>query len=583
MSYPWWYIPYLTSPMLIALVAVVHVIVSHYAVGGGILLARENRYALKKNDEAYRRYWKNHAHFFVLLTVVFGAITGVGIWWTIGLASPLATETLIRTFLFGWAIEWVFFVIEIVAAFIFYYYWDRLDSKKHIVIGDIYALAAWISLVLITAITAYMLNSRGLFGDGLAENSFWLSFFNQQFLPQTAARTGGALLLATFYVYLHATWTDTADAVRETVVRRMITPSIVGLILLAVGVAGWFFFLPVSSRMMLERAAAMNIMLVLFAALMAGMTILIVVGPIRAPKKMSFALALALFLFGIAAIACGEFLREAVRKPYIIDRAVYGNQINVGQAEAIARRGYMESGVWTRLWLEDMQKNYPNLHLAAVRSVLADAAKDEPRSTISANDPAIVPTQYRYRQSPRRAPSNASGDAPVQNAPIPETPAPLNQTPAFVPTAVDSTVASPASDTAFTPYSVTVSSTGENAPRSGGDDLLKMSDEDQTAAGRVLFMHHCNNCHAAAHGYSAAGPMLTGKTVGEIVRFVRHLNRPGFYMPPWCGNDVEAALLAKYLETIRPEMPSEPAEQPEPSAEGSAVPTDDTATVNSLE
>jgi AGZA family xanthine/uracil permease-like MFS transporter len=35
---------------------------------------------------------------FILLTVVYGAITGVGIWWTIGLASPLATEALIHIF-----------------------------------------------------------------------------------------------------------------------------------------------------------------------------------------------------------------------------------------------------------------------------------------------------------------------------------------------------------------------------------------------------------------------------------------------------------------------------------------------------
>ena len=27
-------------------------------------------------------------------------------------------------------------------------------------------------------------------------------------------------------------------------------------------------------------------------------------------------------------------------------------------------------------------------------------------------------------------------------------------------------------------------------------------------------------------------------------------------MPPWCGNDTEAVLLARYLMSIRPEMPS---------------------------
>ena len=92
MHYPWWYVPYLTSPMLIAVVSVVHVLVSHYAVGGGLFLAVEAGHAYRTGDRRYLDYLHRHARFFVLLTVVFGAITGVGIWWTIGLSSPLATE-----------------------------------------------------------------------------------------------------------------------------------------------------------------------------------------------------------------------------------------------------------------------------------------------------------------------------------------------------------------------------------------------------------------------------------------------------------------------------------------------------------
>ena len=164
MHYPWWYVPYLTAPMLIAVISVLHVLVSHYAVGGGLFLAVEVGHAYRTGDRGYLEYLHRHARFFILLTVVFGAISGVGIWWTIGLASPLATEVLIRTFVFGWATEWVFFVIEIAAAFIFYYYWGRLPEKTHVTIGWIYAAAAWISLVLITGITAFMLNP-GVWAD----------------------------------------------------------------------------------------------------------------------------------------------------------------------------------------------------------------------------------------------------------------------------------------------------------------------------------------------------------------------------------------------------------------------------------
>jgi len=43
---------------------------------------------------------------------VVGAVTGVGIWFTIGLIAPEATSNLIHTFVWVWAIEWVFFLVE---------------------------------------------------------------------------------------------------------------------------------------------------------------------------------------------------------------------------------------------------------------------------------------------------------------------------------------------------------------------------------------------------------------------------------------------------------------------------------------
>ena len=217
MHYPWWYVPHLTAPMLIAAISVVHVLVAHYAVGGGLFLAVETGYAYRRRDHRYLAYLKRHAQFFILLTVVFGAITGVGVWWTIGLASPLATEVLIRTFVFGWAMEWVFFLIEITAAFIFYYYWGRLTEKTHVTIGWIYALAAWISLVLITAITAFMLYP----GDWQPGDSFWRALLNPQFVPQTIARSGGALLLGSLYVYLHASLFAKDGRLRDLYEREM--------------------------------------------------------------------------------------------------------------------------------------------------------------------------------------------------------------------------------------------------------------------------------------------------------------------------------------------------------------------------
>ena len=72
MHFPRWYVSNLTCPMLIALVATIHVFVSMYAVGGGIYLASETSYAYKCNNNSLLEYLRSHSLFFILLTVVFG-------------------------------------------------------------------------------------------------------------------------------------------------------------------------------------------------------------------------------------------------------------------------------------------------------------------------------------------------------------------------------------------------------------------------------------------------------------------------------------------------------------------------------
>jgi cytochrome bd-type quinol oxidase subunit 1 len=352
MHYPWWHVPHLTAPMLIAIIATVHVLVSHYAVGGGLFLAVELGYAYRSKNRAYLDYLKRHAGFFILITVVFGAITGVGIWWTIGLASPLATELLIRTFVFGWATEWVFFVLELVSAFIVYYFWGKLAEKTHVTMAWIYAVAAWISLVLITGITAFMANP----GGWLDKQDFWAAFFNPQFIPQTIARTGGALLLTSLYVYLHASIVIRDARLRDMIGSRSARPALAGAIMITAGGRCWYWFLPDSAKVILAGVASLNIMVVLIFALTIVTFFLLYFGPYRNPGWLSPGFAGALFLFGLAAFSTGEFIREAVRKPYVIYNVVLGNQITPEEVPQLRSQGYLEGGVWTKAYVS---KNYP--------------------------------------------------------------------------------------------------------------------------------------------------------------------------------------------------------------------------------
>ena len=355
MDYPWWHVPHATAPMLIAAISVLHVLVAHYAVGGGLFLAVEVGHAYRTNNRDYLDYLHRHAAFFILLTVVFGAISGAGIWWTIGLASPLATEVLIRTFVFGWATEWAFFLVEVTSAFIFYYYWGRLAQRTHIIIGWIYALAAWISLVLITGITAFMLNPGDWATDPSVQN-FWTAFFNPQFVPQTIARTGGALLLSSLYVYLHASLTIRDARLTRMIATRSARPALLGATMITVGGLGWYYFLPPSAAAALSSAAALNLLVALIFALTAVVFLLLYLGPYRNPDWLSPGFAASLCLFGVAAFSTGEFIREAVRKPFVSYNVVLGNQIFPEEVQSLRATGYLQGGLWTRAYVAE---HYP--------------------------------------------------------------------------------------------------------------------------------------------------------------------------------------------------------------------------------
>lgn len=354
MHYPWWYVPFLTAPVLIAAVSTVHIFVSMYAVGGGLFLAVETRNAYRANYSQYLAYLHDHAQFFILLTVVFGAITGVGIWWTIGLASPLATETLIHAFVFGWAMEYVFFVLEIAAAFIFFYYWGKLDSRTHQIIGWIYAVSAWISLVLITGITAFMQNP----GAWLQNQDFWVGFFNPETFPQILARTGGALLLASLYVYLHATFRIRDTPLRNLIESRSARPALLGAVLVTVGGVWWYLALPPSAQAALVAASSLNILMLLIFAVTAIVFVMLYLGPYRNPGWLSPGFAILFFALGLAAIGASEFIREAVRKPYVVYNVVMSNQILAQEIPGLKQAGYLEGGSWTKAYVA---ANYPQV------------------------------------------------------------------------------------------------------------------------------------------------------------------------------------------------------------------------------
>src|ERR1035437_5506535 len=84
MNYPFWEIPILGSGWVIGIIAIFHMMIALFAVGGGLYLPMAERKAMQMPEGQLRADWLNQlagfSKFFLVLTAVFGTISGVGIW-----------------------------------------------------------------------------------------------------------------------------------------------------------------------------------------------------------------------------------------------------------------------------------------------------------------------------------------------------------------------------------------------------------------------------------------------------------------------------------------------------------------------
>lgn len=347
MDFPAWFVDYLTAPMLIPTIAIPHVIVAQFAVGGGIVLADMVRRSYQEQRNDVLDFLHTVTRYFILITVVFGAVTGVGIWWTIGLTSPDATSVLINLFSFVWATEWVMFLVEIVAAFAFYYLWDVLSPREHVTLGWIYGITAWFSLVLITGITSFMLTS----GSWEAGDGTWTAFFNPSFLPQTLLRTGGSLAIAALGIGFFVSFYETSDR-KDHVIVWISNWAVFGMVLIMAGGLWQVLVLPDHVLLNLIRAPILIVMITLNFLLTVVVLGALGSGIVSGSKWITPPAAGLLLLAGMAAIASGEFIREGSRKPYLIRDYMYSPGVRVADVPKFREEGFTEHTPWLKRYLE---------------------------------------------------------------------------------------------------------------------------------------------------------------------------------------------------------------------------------------
>ena len=363
MNYPFWVVPIIGSGWVIGIIAIIHILISHFAVGGGFYLVLAERRAVKLGKSDWLEYIKKHSNFFLLLTVVAGAMTGVGIWFSIGLTSPEATSSLIHNFVLGWAAEWTFFLTEISAILVYYYTWNKVSQKIHLKIGWIYAIAAWMSLFIINGILTFMLYPGETWlaaaGTGKEASAFWSAFFNPGSFPSLVFRTLICLALAGVFALITGSRIDAKKegALKEDVIKWSAKWLMPAFLLLPFAAIWYFYSIPAANRSLFKRGVS-TIGQGIFTQITRDTVALIVAAIIsfilvyflawKQPRAISTGQAIIILLSAFTIIAAFEHIREMARKPFVIGGYMYANGTRVSEKDHFNKNGYLTNSIWAK-------------------------------------------------------------------------------------------------------------------------------------------------------------------------------------------------------------------------------------------
>jgi mono/diheme cytochrome c family protein len=323
------------------------------------------RKAMRMPEGQLRTEWlaqlASYSKFFLILTGVFGTISGVGIWFAIGLTHPEATSTLIHNFVFGWAMEWVFFIVELTTIAVYYYTWDRIDPKLHLTVGWVYAVASAFTLIIINGILTFMLTPGDTWlavaGTGHEASKFWYAFFNPTYWPSLFLRACVCCSLAGIWALITASRIDgdKQPELKTSLVQwsvKWLVPSFVATPFLLI----WYLWMvPASQQALLtlgiDTIGSGTFSIITRIALLIIVTSATIVGvayflAYRNPIDFNLSHAMAVLLLALIATGAGEYAREMLRKPYVIGNWMYSNGVRVPYVARINQEGYLAHTNW---------------------------------------------------------------------------------------------------------------------------------------------------------------------------------------------------------------------------------------------
>lgn len=348
--YPVWEVPSLSAGILLGIIAAFHMLPSHLSTSAMWFNIYLETKAYRENRPELLEFIRKYTLMILVFAYVLGSLSGVGIWYAATVANPRGISGLIHNYVWGWATEWVFFIVEVVGIFVYYYTFGKVDRKTHLKIGWIFAIGSWTTMVIIVGILSFMASP----GKWSATGNFFDGFFNETYWPQLLMRTCLMFAIAATYAIAVATRV-TDDEARSYITRTAAKWGIGGLVL------GSGFTLLYLKTLPTPAGNILGMSTFLLPGMKTGMLLslaLLVLYFVFANLK-PLALRMAPALLAIAVLFGGiwsiERTREVIRKPYVIPQYMYSNQL-IGhdfpskavsaETKAINEKGILKTAVF---------------------------------------------------------------------------------------------------------------------------------------------------------------------------------------------------------------------------------------------
>jgi hypothetical protein len=321
--YPTWYEPIVGSGWVVALIATFHVLASHTSVGAALLFAYLSHKAYKEDREDLLDFIKKYGLFLLVFTYVAGSITGPGIWYSTTVASPNGIGALIHSFVWKWATEWVFFVIEVVGVYMIVYLVGKVDKKTHMKISLIFGIASLATMVIIVGILSFMMvpgkemwfEEGGYLNGFYGTNTFAQLGMRMAFMFTMTAVVGGIII----------------SGIKDPAFKKEMARKLgwLGIISTLIGAAMFQWYLtsvPGQAILVMENRLPDYFQASIMAVL-AGTLAYFIITMLR-PQTLvqGFAGAMTIIIL-VAGLWPEETARESMRKPWVAGQYVYSNQV----------------------------------------------------------------------------------------------------------------------------------------------------------------------------------------------------------------------------------------------------------------